>query len=323
MDIYKFINSKDIRNYLREINYEFTPVETAWLIWQCENITLKEKHNAWNEIINTMPDCSFEVVESLHSFLKDLIGLENKTIEKFSMNENDTVYNFYINCAADDNDYAYCYDFNHKEYSNYDDMLKDIKDIAENYKRKIGNFNLCKEDKNKSTLINLFMYPNFEVKGVDSKELYDKIDSIFTDMHFLFPTPFKQGDIVCIPKSIAECERNPHIVSFEEKVVSRMQIDGSFPVYRQKTYGDGSIFLDFITNYMDLEYYHGKFDGQKKIIKALSNYLKGKIDISLFVNSYHYYLTESYLNKNCLNKRQVMNYSDDDLILAGLKEEER
>ena len=33
MDVYKFINSKDIREYLKKINYEFTPVEAAWLIW--------------------------------------------------------------------------------------------------------------------------------------------------------------------------------------------------------------------------------------------------------------------------------------------------
>ena len=55
MDIYKFINSKDVRNYLKEINYEFTPVETAWLIWQSTK-PLEERHKAWQEMIYTMPD---------------------------------------------------------------------------------------------------------------------------------------------------------------------------------------------------------------------------------------------------------------------------
>jgi len=82
MDIFRFINSKDIRSYLKEINYEFTSVEAAWLVWQCESITLQEKHNAWQEIIDTMPDCAvesnqrfhFEGIESFHSFLKEFIN---------------------------------------------------------------------------------------------------------------------------------------------------------------------------------------------------------------------------------------------------------
>lgn len=79
MDIYRFINSKDIRNYLKKINYEFTPVEAAWLIWKCLDITREGKHKAWQEIIDTMPDCPIEVYEgndvdrydSLHEVLKE------------------------------------------------------------------------------------------------------------------------------------------------------------------------------------------------------------------------------------------------------------
>ncbi len=319
MDVYKFINSKDIREYLKKINYEFTPVEATWLIWQCEHVTLKEKQNAWQKMIDTMQDCpidcSFKKINSLHKFLKDTIALENKTIETFTKNEKDTIYNFYIN-------FSYAYDYNHKKYSTYDDMLKDIKNVAKNYKRKISDFNLCKEYPNKNNLINLFMHPNFEIKSVESEELHDKIDSIFMDMCFSFPTPFKQGDIVCLPNDVIDSNRKPQVITFEGKAISQVKIDASIPVYRQESYGDGSVFLDFIPNYMDLEYYHGEFDGQKKIIKALSNYLKGKIDISLFANSYHYCLTESYLNRNCSTKRQAKNYSDEDLFLAGLKEKE-
>lgn len=111
MDIYSFINSKDIRNYLKEINYEFTPIETAWLIWQCEHTTLTKKQNVWQEMINTIPDCpvdcSFKKINSLHSFLKDAIALENKTIDNFYKEEKDAVYYFYI-------DYNRGYDHNHK-----------------------------------------------------------------------------------------------------------------------------------------------------------------------------------------------------------------
>ena len=44
MDITRFINSRDIREHLKKIGYQFTSLEAAWLIWQCKNITLAEKH---------------------------------------------------------------------------------------------------------------------------------------------------------------------------------------------------------------------------------------------------------------------------------------
>ena len=84
MDILRFINSKDIRNHLKEINYQFNSLEAAWLIYQCKDAKLKEKHNAWNELIETMPDCSIPErlntvpQDSLHAFLKKYMELEDK-----------------------------------------------------------------------------------------------------------------------------------------------------------------------------------------------------------------------------------------------------
>ncbi len=93
MNVYRFINSKDIRNYLKEINYAFTSVEMAWLVYQCFDATEKEKHGAWNEIINTMPDCSVEVREgydvdgydSLHKVLNAYMENDNNSICPFHM----------------------------------------------------------------------------------------------------------------------------------------------------------------------------------------------------------------------------------------------
>ena len=52
VDVCRFINSKDIRDYLRSINYQFTPIEAAWLIYYCRELTLQEKHAAWQELID-------------------------------------------------------------------------------------------------------------------------------------------------------------------------------------------------------------------------------------------------------------------------------
>lgn len=84
MDILRFINSKDIREHLRSIRYEFNSLETAWLIYQSHDATIDEKHKAWNELIETMPDCPIEkrlntvAQDSLHAFLRLYMTLEER-----------------------------------------------------------------------------------------------------------------------------------------------------------------------------------------------------------------------------------------------------
>ena len=75
--ILQFVNSKDIRKHLGEIGYTFSALEAAWLIWQSQRTTLKEKHRAWNRVIREYPDCPIErrsntePQESLHVFLRE------------------------------------------------------------------------------------------------------------------------------------------------------------------------------------------------------------------------------------------------------------
>jgi len=89
MDILRFINSTDIREHLRSIRYEFNSLETAWLIYQCHDATIDEKHKAWNELIETMPDCPIEkrlntvAQDSLHAFLRQYMKLEDKYMNEF------------------------------------------------------------------------------------------------------------------------------------------------------------------------------------------------------------------------------------------------
>lgn len=93
MNIFRFINSKDIREYLRELQYQFTVPEAAFLIFMSRIVPLKEKFDAWQEIINTMPDCSLEerpnmkALPSFHQFLKDYMALQKKMLAGFYQQE--------------------------------------------------------------------------------------------------------------------------------------------------------------------------------------------------------------------------------------------
>lgn len=43
MNIYRFIQSKSVREHLEKINYTFSSLETAYIIWQCPDATLAER----------------------------------------------------------------------------------------------------------------------------------------------------------------------------------------------------------------------------------------------------------------------------------------
>ena len=62
MDVSRFINSKDIREYLSQTDYRFNTLEAAYLIYACRFLTMREKHDAWDELIDTMPDMAWKLL---------------------------------------------------------------------------------------------------------------------------------------------------------------------------------------------------------------------------------------------------------------------
>ena len=93
MDLFRFIDSKDIREHLRQIGYSFTAPEAAFLVWQCRSTTLKEKIAAWREIIETMPDCSLtrrekEPIGNCHDFLRRHIASQETLLKEFPNGKN-------------------------------------------------------------------------------------------------------------------------------------------------------------------------------------------------------------------------------------------
>lgn len=83
IDFVKFFNSNTVRTHLQRIRYQPTALEAAWLAWQCETISLEEKYTAWQEIIETLPDCPTDsrtlwlkkkYKDSTHAFLQAYIA---------------------------------------------------------------------------------------------------------------------------------------------------------------------------------------------------------------------------------------------------------
>ena len=54
MDIFKYLNSNDVRKYLKSIDYKFSAPDAAWIVERSVGLPLDEKISAWNEIMDTM-----------------------------------------------------------------------------------------------------------------------------------------------------------------------------------------------------------------------------------------------------------------------------
>ena len=84
MDIYSFINSRDVEEHCRSLKHEFSAIETAFIVYQSKKRNLREKHDAYREIIASMPDtevqkrfnCPYH--NSLHSVLRERLHCEHE-----------------------------------------------------------------------------------------------------------------------------------------------------------------------------------------------------------------------------------------------------
>ena len=49
MDVLKFLSSRDMREHLKKINYKFSALEAAWLVWHSEFIWDEKKKSIFGD----------------------------------------------------------------------------------------------------------------------------------------------------------------------------------------------------------------------------------------------------------------------------------
>ena len=312
MDYYKFINSKDIQAYLREIKYEFSTMEKAYVVWQSDHVTIKEKLDAFQYIIKNEEDCVVKKRYNLRHYrsLKELIqkymSLINHLIDEFYSKKGGFVYSAEYTVEEDKD---WCdFDFISQDYQTLKDYV--VEELKEDHVRGIRikktYFNVERK------YLTLHFNKDLEIVDVDCgnmglKESEWDIYSSFQGMWFSIPTPFKKGDVLTFIRHPfqAKYDSNPFVLRYicdwdydkfkkdgfdDNGAIERKSWNRILNIHRKNGddtdmyiaayfLGDDYFYPEVEANYLDVEYYRGKYEGNERIMHTLSLYIKGEIDL--------------------------------------------
>lgn len=317
MDFYQFINSQDIREHLTEIEYQFTSLECAFIVWQSLNHTLAQKWEAWEWLIENTSDCAVPERmncagwKSLHGFLKSYIDLEKKYLSLFERAMDNAVYTFEI---QDDLERR---DTDRGIFGSLDDCLRCVKSdyldefedydlpiVTKSFIRKEGatthtpvlSVKYTRDLEPKETTFYCFNEAAVHASCLDDEWIMSEEDSdlaylSFNGMWFDIPTPFHVGDVVCDYNT-----REPFVLLGMS--TWNIRKGRSYETYANGKNGDASdmyaygysygcdgffteddfLYDDHMIDYLNCAYYRKPLVGKERLIGAYALYVKGEID---------------------------------------------
>ena len=198
MDVYNLINSNAISNHCRKIQHKFNTEEVAILIYRNKQMSIEEKINAYNELINEYDDMSmiehlhYKAFDSVKSVIKDEINRLNDLCTKFIIA--DTNYFFTAN--------VYYISSERMEYNHIDNVKETYKEVLEQLTAEIEEYNdissfkiIKKAFDSKYNIMAEYIVQDKHMKMINIYEYgndYPVLESIFLNL----PTPFKKGDLL-------------------------------------------------------------------------------------------------------------------------------
>lgn len=195
MDIIKFLNSRDIAEHLRKINYQFSPLEAMTVIYMARNIPLKEKHLAYEELIKLYPDYFVETgnnkfkSQPLSSFLGNLMDMENKLIEE-CLREGDSAIYYATRFYKESNSWGTSDVLYSRIFSTYNECYtKNYNDIED-----FSKFSITKKYIASYKYIEFTLLRDGTILNVRTNN--DEYNKFFSLVDVKIPTPFTRGDIL-------------------------------------------------------------------------------------------------------------------------------
>jgi len=329
MDIYSFINSKDIAEHCRSIGHTFTPLEMAIIVWLSEK-TLVERHSEWRWIIDTQPD--MEVTEhpwaphydSLHQFLRDYMSLENHVMDLFKADKPNAVYSYACDVPAHCANQIAAHEIECTTlFPTLDAVMEAIRDRGKNdnsclekytiYKRWIGDARrrvaaeITRPDsKHTGEVVTLFQSEVIEETDPRHELWYEGFAGMWVDV----PTPFQKGDIVINGDSKLRVIDRLCYRPDEDMYAVCYGVDDDGVICRT----DGNWPFD-----CSFEYYHGDLKGKDRTLRVLSSYMKKEQGVSedLLLNAYGVILRDEYIKKHrnyldCLEMAELKDIKKDE-----------
>lgn len=214
MDIYSFMNSKDIAEHLKAMDYQFTAYEMAYLVYQSKRATLEQKLTAYQDILSETPDCepSYRLLDrtldSTHELLTKYIDLTNRRLDSFPKGDGywySIERSFYGFDSSDYADlvfasYVDCIEYLREEISEESEQAKELDSeriqapflnpVCKIAKRKIGE-----EDKICEIELSDKLEP-LDVVDYQWIDDPDDVEEMLANGCIQVPVPFKAGDIV-------------------------------------------------------------------------------------------------------------------------------
>lgn len=247
-EIYDFINSRDVRSYLREMNYQFTAPEAAFVVYWSKK-PVKDKLRAWEEILHSMPDCALQGSEStgrpeftsFHAFLREYMELLKRDIQNFSSGEGFLYsYKVFLN-GRGGVEPGWC-DEDEVFFSEYHLCIEHCKEhVCSDYINKIRvskiSIDCADGDPNKG---NITFDRNMEMIFTDfchENEYESDLAMAFENMCFSIPTPFKRGDILAdyetneLPKDAEDIKGGLFVLSYVKTWNSKEMMSRGFHEY--------------------------------------------------------------------------------------------
>lgn len=313
MDCIKYVNSKDIRKYLYDIDYKLNVEQQFFLIVMCNFITLKEKISALEELCDFTEDSSMHSITnpvfseslglSVHEFIRRYICdtyAKFKFIKDFST---DFVYEAELMDSSSD-------DFQHiGYYRNYDNCLGAIRDYAEDeYYGKQNDFYRIRKfifsesaetsDDCKEEVATCILSKEAEVLKVDCGSVSGlKLYGVdVSAMLISIPMPFKRGDIVKrlgIPYYSMD-RKNHHnysvFLSYTPSEIGQFDDspvhDGSDILYWGLFPDENGFYKEHTSFYYDLEYADkAELEAINRKLIPLGEMEKGKLAPDLFFSA--------------------------------------
>lgn len=331
MDFTLFINSRDVRDHHRRIGYEYNAAEAAWLVYQCQDAGYRDRHEAWTWIIENMPDMKFDCLRkydpyrdaSVHETLKAYMELEDKFVEEFKVG-GDWVYSYSELSKSIDGGYSH---FDRSGvFSSWDSCVSyALGDADPEYSRSIVIYrDKLGDGKNARRHGSIEIDLKGEILSADQEcndvtpdeEAY--LQTLFEDMWFEFPVPFKKGDMVYIINP--GFRKTPILLTgavippwrdAEEYRERRRKSGGDFTdmnvwgysMEATRSYSEAGessylgVYSETWWNYMDAEYYRDELKGLYRALLPIQAWLKGELgdDVCLMLAAYHRVLLEEEL----------------------------